>query len=73
MVPVCGNGENDGRDTHRIYETNNEKAGAVESERDVGYTNGGASEGIGSKPVGNNLHCTKTGYGNIVGGAAANI
>ena len=70
---VGGNVENGGRDKHRISDTNHRKAGTLEGRRDVGYNEGGGSEGSGRNPVVNNLHHTKTGDSGTVCGAAANI
>ena len=47
--------------------------GAAEVVQEVVYTKGVGSLVSGRNPVGNNLHWTKTGYGVILGGAAADI
>ena len=73
LGPVNGNGENSGRDTQWVSETNPGEAGAVEGRREVVYTGGGGSAGISWISLGHTLHRTKTGNGGTVGGAAENI
>ena len=70
---VNNNGENGGRYTHRVSETNNREARMAEGGQDMVYTRGRGSEGIGGNSVSNNLHLKKTGDGGIVGGILENI
>ena len=43
LGPICGDGEDSGRDAHRFSEKNHGEAGAAEGEWDVGYPQGGIS------------------------------
>ena len=72
-MPIGGDGEDSGGDTHQVSETNNGEAGAVEGGWDVGYSQGRSSVRISGNPVGNYLHWKKTGCVGTVGGAVANI
>ena len=68
-----GDGENGGGDTQWVSEAYHGEAGVKEGRRDMGDAQDGSSAGRGGKPVDNNLHSKKTGYGGTVGGAAANF
>ena len=73
LVPVGGNVENSGRDTHRISKKNHRKSYAEEGGRDGGYIKGRGSEISGGNPVRNKLHQKKTGSSGTVGGDVADI
>ena len=71
LVPIDGNIDNGGRETHLISEKNHREVGAPESGLDVVYTSSGVIVGSDRNSVGNILHWKNTGEGGTVGGAAA--
>ena len=73
MGPVNVNVENVGRDTRRVYVTNNGESGAAEGGRYVVYTGGGGSAGSGGNSISNNLNWPQKGDSVTVGGAATDI
>ena len=63
LVPIDGNIDNGGRETHLVSEKNHREVGAPESGLDVVYTGN----------IGSVVNQPKTRGGDIVGGAAADI
>ena len=70
---VDGNGDNSGRDTHRVTVKNHGGAGVLEGGWNVVYTSGGGSAEIGQVSGVDNLHWLYTGDGCTVGDAVTDI